>query len=51
MFENKLALELNKVNIENSHQHIWVEDESQRIGAVSIPHMLWATMRKSKVFF
>ncbi len=30
---------------------IWLEDESQRIGAVNIPQTLWHTMRKSPVFF
>ncbi|RYZ00419.1 MAG: hypothetical protein EOO11_01705 [Chitinophagaceae bacterium] len=30
---------------------IWLEDESQRIGQLHIPHTLWATMRRSPVYF
>ena len=30
---------------------IWLEDESQRIGDVNIPHELWKTMRLSPVYF
>jgi tRNA 2-selenouridine synthase len=30
---------------------IWLEDESQRIGLVQLPIMLWNKMRSSKVFF
>lgn len=65
MFENKLALELRKtiVNSELSiketpdsplpihHSPIWLEDESQRIGLVNIPHEFWKTMRQSPVYF
>jgi tRNA 2-selenouridine synthase len=52
MFENSLALELSRVSsILNPGQHIWVEDESQRIGAVNIPNALWAQMRKQHVLF
>ena len=51
MFENKLALELSKLEIEKTDKPIWIEDESQRIGSVSIPHMLWNTMRNSIVYF
>jgi tRNA 2-selenouridine synthase len=29
----------------------WLEDESQRIGLVNIPHELWKTMRSSPVYF
>lgn len=47
MFENKLALQLK----EKIDHPIWLEDESQRIGILNIPHQLWATMRKSPVFF
>jgi tRNA 2-selenouridine synthase len=49
MFENNLALEL--INIDNHHSCIWLEDESQRIGLVNIPHELWKTMRLSPVYF
>lgn len=66
MFENLLALELrykSMVNGEWSNSHaphsplpipyspIWLEDESQRIGKVNIPHELWKTMRQSPVYF
>ena len=30
---------------------IWLEDESQRIGLVNIPHPLWKRMRNSGLFF
>ena len=30
---------------------IWLEDESQRIGQVNIPHELWKNMRQSPVYF
>ena len=51
MFENKLGIELFQIQKKYPAQAIWMEDESQRIGAVSIPHLLWANMRKSKVYF
>jgi len=30
---------------------VWLEDESQRIGQVNIPHELWKNMRQSPVYF
>jgi tRNA 2-selenouridine synthase len=30
---------------------IWLEDESQRIGDINIPHELWKTIRQSPVYF
>ena len=33
------------------HLAIWLEDESQRIGQVNIPHELWKNMRQSPVYF
>jgi tRNA 2-selenouridine synthase len=30
---------------------IWLEDESQRIGQINLPHTLWNTMRQSPVLF
>lgn len=48
MFENRLALALNKVGIASS---IWLEDESRRIGDINLPLPLWNTMRKAKVYF
>jgi tRNA 2-selenouridine synthase len=51
MFENKLALELHKISEKYPKKKIWLEDESQRIGSVSIPHDLWNTIRKKRVYF
>ena len=47
MFENILALELYR----KSNHTIWLEDESQRIGVLNIPHSLWSTIRKSPLYF
>lgn len=47
MFENRLALQL----MQHSGQSIWLEDESQRVGHVNIPHELWKQMRASQVYF
>jgi tRNA 2-selenouridine synthase len=47
MFENKLALNLHLL----SGKSIWIEDESQRIGVLNIPHAFWRRMRKSPVYF
>jgi tRNA 2-selenouridine synthase len=48
MFENLLAEAL----LNNEHKnHIWVEDESQRIGLVNIPVNLWHFMRRCPVYF
>ena len=66
MFENLLANELRhslmisgELSIKNrldspltiDHSPIWLEDESQRIGLVNIPHELWNTMRRSPIYF
>ena len=66
MFENFLAQELReKWAIGNKqlancpelsqltidHSRIWLEDESQRIGDINIPHELWKTIRQSPVYF
>ncbi len=53
MFENILAAKLinEKNKSEATDRHIWLEDESQRIGHVNIPNELWNTMRQSPVFF
>ena len=62
MFENILSCQLRDVGCRaNSEtpttdtQHlisaIWLEDESQRIGQVNIPHELWKNMRQSPVYF
>ncbi|MBM3411912.1 MAG: tRNA 2-selenouridine(34) synthase MnmH [Bacteroidetes bacterium] len=50
-FENKLAQALQNCVQTNQTASIWLEDESQRIGTVNIPNELWATMRKSPVYF
>ncbi|HET9826263.1 MAG TPA: tRNA 2-selenouridine(34) synthase MnmH [Chitinophagaceae bacterium] len=60
MFENVLALELQN-RLSNFREMpnvsvgglggIWVEDESQRIGDLNIPHELWKTIRQSPVYF
>ncbi|MBC7936845.1 MAG: tRNA 2-selenouridine(34) synthase MnmH [Rhizobacter sp.] len=47
MFENRLAAELHK----NQTVHFFLEDESQRIGVLHIPHELWKTMRKKNISF
>lgn len=55
MFENVLALQLRDKSAEKSSltiaDSIWLEDESQRIGAVIIPPDLWSQMRHSPLFF
>ncbi|HYM94694.1 MAG TPA: tRNA 2-selenouridine(34) synthase MnmH [Chitinophagaceae bacterium] len=61
MFENLLAQEIrrkvffNKGSLlkkpETGNSHIWLEDESQRIGLVNIPNGLWNKMRCSSIFF
>ena len=47
MFENMLALKLNKIN----GQSFWLEDESQRIGTINIPNNFWKAMRTKPLFF
>lgn len=55
MFENLLAHEfLQLTNIaskELSDDAIWLEDESQRIGAINLPPDLWHKMRQAPVYF
>ena len=63
MFENNLAIELyEKSKTTNKNEptanfplpttnSIWLEDESQRIGLVQVPIILWNKMRSSKVYF
>jgi tRNA 2-selenouridine synthase len=48
MFENLLAISLQNIDTSN---YIWLEDESQRIGDLNIPQMLWQTMRSAPVYF
>jgi tRNA 2-selenouridine synthase len=47
MFENLLAEELFK----KENKECWLEDESQRIGKLHIPHPFWNRMRTKPVFF
>lgn len=49
MFENLVSLELARASV--TFGTIWMEDESQRIGHVNIPHTLWASMRIAPVCF
>lgn len=51
MFENILATLLQEKENKFPEKNIWLEDESQRIGGVSIPHMLWQTIRSQDVYF
>ncbi len=43
-FENKLALELHRLQQNNNAQKIWIESESRRIGAINIHHAFFAQM-------
>lgn len=49
MFENLLATELQRYDSQN--QEVWMEDESQRLGTVNVPHSLWTQMLMSPVYF
>lgn len=48
MFENKLAMALSATA---SADCIWLEDESQRIGTVSIPNILYTYIQTRPVYF
>jgi tRNA 2-selenouridine synthase len=48
MFENLLATELTKHDPDKA---VWIEDESQRIGMLNIPHPLFATIRNQPFVF
>lgn len=63
-FENKLAMALHEKTEASGTQPIetgtnffktpcpvWVEDESQRIGAINIPGPFWQTMRSAPIYF
>lgn len=49
MFENMLAMQLSD-SVE-SNKDIWLEDESQRIGTINMPHSFWKKMRTAPVLF
>lgn len=51
MFENILAMELQRVLLKYPGKPVWLEDESQRIGLVNLPHALWSRMRKASIYF
>lgn len=64
MFENLLAIELYKLQIEEGENktngelqtkringEVWLEDESRHIGTVGIPNAFWNQMRNSSLFF
>ncbi|MFY7899527.1 MAG: tRNA 2-selenouridine(34) synthase MnmH [Chitinophagaceae bacterium] len=54
MFENELAKALNVATenvTTNTLPYIFMEDESQRIGSVNIPKVLFEYMRKQTVYF
>jgi tRNA 2-selenouridine synthase len=61
MFENLLSGELLDVNRNLTDSdlsfpfrgagRIWIEDESQRIGQINIPHTLWHTLRTAPIYF
>lgn len=48
MFENKLAIALHS---SASADRIWLEDESQRIGTVNIPAILYQQLQTKPVYF
>ncbi len=50
MFENLLAEELNTSPL-SGDLGVWLEDESQRIGSINLPHPFWLTMRNAPVYF
>jgi len=53
-FENKLALDLRKADIErvgNNKKWIWIEAESQRIGQVFMPNSFFEQMHKASTIF
>lgn len=51
MFENLLGTALLKTSVQFPGKSIWLEDESQRIGNLNIPHELWLQMRQAPVYF
>jgi tRNA 2-selenouridine synthase len=51
MFENLVAMALIEKSRGKANPVIWLEDESQRIGDLNVPHSLWETMRRSPVYF
>jgi tRNA 2-selenouridine synthase len=48
MFENILAAKLSDNNLALD---IWLEDESQRIGNLNIPNLIWNNMKESELYY
>lgn len=51
MFENLLATRLYELMVLQQAEHIWTEDESQRIGEVNIPIRLYSFLRTRSLYF
>nr|WP_262901473.1 tRNA 2-selenouridine(34) synthase MnmH [Flavihumibacter profundi] len=51
MFENKLAMELFRLQQQATNKSCWIEDESLRIGTVLIPPDFYKQMRNSPCYF
>jgi tRNA 2-selenouridine synthase len=54
MFENKLAVIVYQLYLAQENKmetNCWIEDESQRLGKLHIPHPFWNSMRQKTVFF
>jgi tRNA 2-selenouridine synthase len=53
MFENRLAMAIYHIRKMPAYTKtpIWMEDESQRIGSVNLPHFFWEPFRQQPVLF
>lgn len=51
MFENLLATRLYELMVLQQAEHIWTEDESQRIGEVNIPIRFYSFLRTRSLYF
>ncbi len=51
MFENLLATRLYELTVLQQAEHIWTEDESQRIGEVNIPIRFYSFLRTRNLYF
>jgi tRNA 2-selenouridine synthase len=49
MFENLLATAIRK--FADNEEPVWIEDESQRIGPLNLPHGFWNALKMSPVYF
>jgi tRNA 2-selenouridine synthase len=50
MWENAIAERINELNIAKA-ETIYVEDESQRLGLVFIPHVMWQYLRAAPLLY